>query len=77
MENLKKPLKFALFLALLLPFTVYFIVPVKASEPILEDILNTLGFTNREEVVAVNVTFPAGTYKITLYAEFAAYNLNF
>jgi len=74
MENLKKPLKLALFLALLSPFAVYFIVPVKASEPTLEDILNTLGFTNREEVVAMDVTFPAGTYKVTLYAEFAAYN---
>ena len=73
-ENLKKLLQIALFLTMLLPFTVYFIVPVRASEPVLGEVLSHLGFTNVEEVAASNVTFPAGTYKVTLYAEFAAYN---
>ena len=73
-ENLKKLLQLALFLIMLLPFTVYFIVPVKASEPKLDEVLSHLGFTNIEEVAMQNVTFPAGVYKVTLYAEFAGYN---
>jgi hypothetical protein len=58
----------------MLIFIGYFIIPVKASEPKLEDILSYLGFTDIEVVESVNVTFPAGTYKVTLYAEFAAYH---
>lgn len=45
---------------------------VEAHEPALIGVLNTLGFTNIEEVT--QTTFPPGTYVITLYAEFAAYN---
>ena len=45
---------------------------VEAAEPALISVLNTLGFTNREETT--QTTFPPGTYVITLYAEFAAYN---
>jgi len=49
----------------------YFVVQVHASEPSLIDIFNYLGFTNVSET---NVeTFSAGTYNITLYAEFAGY----
>ncbi|MEM3623332.1 MAG: DUF4114 domain-containing protein [Candidatus Bathyarchaeia archaeon] len=59
---------------MLLPFTVYFMVPVKASEPGLGEVLSHLGFTNVEEVATLNVTFPAGIYKVTLYAEFAGYH---
>ncbi len=47
------------------------IIQVKAAEPSLIEVMNTLGFTN---VAASSVeTFGAGTYNITLHAEFAAY----
>ncbi len=45
---------------------------VHAEEPSLIEIFNHLGFTNVAEVPIE--TFPAGTYNITLYAEFAAYH---
>jgi hypothetical protein len=44
---------------------------VRADEPSLETILGSLGFTHILEVT--NETFPAGTYKVTLYAEYAGY----
>jgi hypothetical protein len=44
------------------------------SEPSLESILDSLGFTNRTEIT--NETFPAGTYKATLFAEYAGYRDN-
>lgn len=44
---------------------------VKAAEPSLESILDSLGFTNRQEIT--DETFPAGTYKVTLFAEYAGY----
>jgi len=44
---------------------------IKAAEPNLIEILNTLGFTN---ITETNIeTFTPGTYNITLYAEFAQY----
>src|SRR4030042_1455504 len=47
------------------------VIQVKATEPTLIEVFNSLGFTN---VAASCVeTFVAGTYNITLYAEFAAY----
>jgi len=46
---------------------------VKAEEPTLATILNTLGFTNIKE--STIETFTPGTYNITLYAEFAFYHL--
>jgi hypothetical protein len=67
-------LRIALLSTVLLVFTVYFAAPVKASEPTLTTILNELGFTNIQEVTDQDVTFSAGTYKVTLYAEFAAYH---
>lgn len=42
------------------------------EEPSLVSILNTLGFTNIRELSAE--TFVPGTYEVTLYAEFAAFN---
>lgn len=48
------------------------IQPAKGEEPTLITILHTLGFVNIAESTAE--TFPAGTYKVTLYAEFAAYH---
>jgi hypothetical protein len=75
MENLKKLLQIASLSAALLVFAVYFAAPVSASsEPPLEDVLNYLGFNNVEQVTSIDVTFPAGTYLVTLYAEFAAYH---
>ncbi|MEM3459025.1 MAG: DUF4114 domain-containing protein [Candidatus Bathyarchaeia archaeon] len=45
--------------------------PAKASEATLIEIFTHLGFTN---IAATTIeTFPSGTYRITLYAEFAAY----
>lgn len=58
----------------MLLFAVYFAAPARASEPTLKTILNKLGFTNIQEVTDQDVTFPAGTYEVTLYAEFAAYH---
>ena len=49
----------------------YFVVQVHASEPSLIEIFNYLGFTNMSETSVE--TFSAGTYNITLYAEFAGY----
>jgi len=46
---------------------------VKAEEPTLVSILQELGFTNIEEST-VETFMPAGTYNITLYAEFAGYH---
>jgi hypothetical protein len=51
------------------------IQPAKAEEPNLITILNTLGFTN-VVFVGTKETFSAGTYNVTLYAEFAGYELS-
>jgi hypothetical protein len=51
------------------PFLIF---SVHAAEPTLTDIFNTLGFTNVNETTVE--TFPACTYNITLYAEFAGYS---
>ena len=45
---------------------------VHGAEPSLSDIFNYLGFTN-VNLTSVE-TFPAGTYNIILYAEFAGYH---
>ena len=58
--------------AVLILFLPIFVTPVHAEEPILEEILNNLGFTNITESTAE--TFPAGLYEVTLYAEFAGYH---
>lgn len=47
------------------------VMDVKAAEPDLGTILTDLGFTNTVETSIQ--TFPAGTYEITLYAEYAGY----
>lgn len=73
MEKLKKILKIALLSTVLLVFAAYFITPAKA-EPSLITVLSELGFTNVQEITAKDVTFPAGTYEVTLYAEFASYH---
>jgi hypothetical protein len=44
---------------------------VRAAEPSLESILDNLGFTNR--ILTTDETFPAGTYKVTLFAEYAGF----
>jgi len=59
-----------LLLSFLLVPTI--ITPAYASEPPLAEILDHLGFTNIAEADAE--IFPAGTYNITLYAEFAGYH---
>jgi len=65
----------ALFLIVFLGIVLSFsFLPnqVQAAEPSLIEVLNHLGFTNIAEVPIE--TFPAGTYNVTLYAEFAAYH---
>jgi hypothetical protein len=62
---------FVTFIVVILFFS-YNVVPVSAGEPSLVEVFNHLGFTN-VAVTAVE-TFPAGTYTITLYAEFAGYH---
>jgi len=62
---------FITFIAVIL-FLSYNVVPVSASEPSLIEVFNHLGFTNVAETTVG--TFPAGTYTITLYAEFAGYH---
>ncbi len=64
-------LRTIIFLAVFLLFLSCYIAPLHAAEPPLTDILSNLGFTN--VAVASVETFPAGTYNITLYAEFAGY----
>ena len=50
----------------------YYVIQVRASEPSLIAIFNYFGFTNVTETTVE--TFSAGTYNITLYAEFAGYS---
>ncbi|MCW4033803.1 MAG: PKD domain-containing protein [Candidatus Bathyarchaeota archaeon] len=60
-------------IALLVTAPILFITANAApGEPTIEEVLNTLGFTNITEIDAQ--TFPAGSYNITLYAEFAGYH---
>ena len=59
-----------LLLSFLLVPTI--ITPAYASEPPLVEIFENLGFTNIAE--ADSEIFPAGTYNITLFAEFAGYH---
>lgn len=63
-------LRTVIFIVFLLSSS-YFVVQVHASEPSLIEIFNYLGFTNVAETTVE--TFPAGTYNITLHAEFAGY----
>jgi PKD repeat protein len=68
-EEMKRTLACCAVIVLLIQLSFCFVIPVRAAEPALLDVLNTVGFTN---IVAENVsTFPAGSYNITLYAEFA------
>jgi hypothetical protein len=60
-------------LVLVLLFLPYLVAPVHA-EPTLGQIFIALGFTHVSKVGALDVTFPAGMYKIILYAEFAGYH---
>jgi len=61
------------FAALMLIVSLSMTYPLaKAGEPKLISILNELGFTNITK--SNNATFPAGIYRITLYAEFAGYH---
>jgi len=64
-------LKVALLFSIVLAVAVS-TPPVKAEDPTLETILNTLGFTNRKESTVE--TFVPGSYEIKLYAEFALFN---
>jgi hypothetical protein len=69
-----KPSSLALYTVIFIVFLLsssYFVVQVHASEPSLIEIFNYLGFTNVSET-SVEI-FSAGTYNITLYAEFAGY----
>lgn len=59
-----------MLVAIFLSFS-YYVVPVRATEPSLNEVFNHLGFTNVAETTVE--TFPAGIYNITLYAEFAGY----
>jgi PKD domain/CARDB len=62
----------AVLLALILiPSSFCFFTVQVHAEPTLIDVLTQLGFTNITE--SSMTTFPAGTYNITLYAEFASY----
>jgi hypothetical protein len=62
----------ALIVLISMPILTINIGQVKAEEPTLVAILNTLGFRNIEELTSE--TFIPGTYNITLYAEFADYH---
>ncbi len=60
-----------LLIVVLMISSVSFLAVQVNAEPSLLDVLTQLGFTN---VAASDATsFPAGTYNITLYAEFASY----
>jgi hypothetical protein len=64
------------FLSIAIVFTLYLFVslyplPVRASEPIVVEILNSLGYTNVANSTVE--TFPPGRYNLTLYAEFTQY----
>jgi hypothetical protein len=58
--------------SVVIPFLPYFVVPVHAEEPTLATILSNLGFENT--ILTDVETFSAGTYNITLYAEFAGWH---
>jgi PKD repeat protein len=61
---------FLVFLLISAPVTL-FSAAVTAAEPTLESALNNLGFNN---IILEDIeTFPSGTYKISLMAEFAGY----
>jgi len=66
-----KLLALGIILGVFFLFLPYHVVSVHASEPSLIEVFNYLGFP-RVAKTAVE-TFPAGTYNVTLYAEFAAY----
>ncbi len=72
---MKNVSKIILLLACSLVVVLCFTRPAKAEEPTLTAVLEHLGFTNTELVTTADVTFPAGKYNVTLYAEFAAYNI--
>jgi len=63
-----------LFLATFTLAILFTNVMLVYAEPTLEDILDTLGFTNR--ALTTIETFEPGRYEITLYAEFAGYHLS-
>lgn len=60
-----------LLILVLMMSSVSFLISEVRAEPSLKDVLTQLGFTHLVESGAT--TFPAGTYNITLYAEFASY----
>ncbi|MEM2118838.1 MAG: DUF4114 domain-containing protein, partial [Candidatus Bathyarchaeia archaeon] len=61
------------FLLVSLGFTFYQITPPAcAAEPTTVEVLSHFGFNNIVQIS--NQTFRAGVYRITLYAEFAAYH---
>jgi hypothetical protein len=70
---LRKTALLVAFLAVSLAFTTYQTERAEAQtlEPTTVEVLTNLGFTNVAQVG--NETFLRGTYRITLYAEFAAY----
>jgi len=64
-----------MLLAALIAASVIIAIPVaRAAEPPLEDVLDTVGFPQATLIVVPTTeTFAAGTYKITMYAEYAGY----
>lgn len=44
------------------------------AEPTMDTVLDNLGFPNRSLLAQKDVTFPPGTYNVTLLAEFAGFN---
>jgi len=58
--------------SVVIPSLPYFVAPVHAEEPTLATILSNLGFENT--ILTDVETFSAGTYNITLYAEFAGWH---
>ena len=69
--NLTRNTAFILLAALIATSIVIAIPVARAAEPNLENVLDTVGFPLR--TLILTETFAAGTYNITMYAEYAGY----
>jgi len=69
--NLTRNAAFMLLAALIAASIVMAIPVARAAEPNLENVLDTVGFPLR--TLILTETFAAGTYRITMYAEYAGY----
>jgi len=69
--NLTRNTAFILLAALIATSIVIAIPVARAAEPNLENVLDTVGFPLR--TLILTETFAAGTYRITMYAEYAGY----